>query len=98
VQNCREAQNSADTKPATSSIVKWNEYRDAQKWSIRASIPDLIGIGSLGMNSLIQWFTAADNALAVLVTIGVAVLLVCCLECSDCRHREEDDIFRHHQV
>jgi len=50
------------------------------------------------MNSLIQWFTAADNALAVLVTIGVAVLLVCCLECSDCRHREEDDIFRHHQV
>ena len=50
------------------------------------------------MNSLIQWFASADNALAVLVTIGVAVLLVCCLECSDCRHPENDDIFRHRQV
>ncbi len=50
------------------------------------------------MSSLVQWLAAADNTLAVLVTIGVAVLLVCCLECSDCRHREKDDIFRHHQV
>jgi len=50
------------------------------------------------MTSLIEWFASADNALAVLVTIGVAVLLVCCLECTDCRHREDDDIFRHHQV
>jgi hypothetical protein len=28
----------------------------------------------------------------------VAVLLVCCLECSDCRHREKDDIFRSHHA
>ncbi len=50
------------------------------------------------MHNLVHWFAAADNALAVLVTIGVAVLLVCCLECSDCRHREKDDIFRSHHA
>jgi hypothetical protein len=26
----------------------------------------------------------------------VAVLLVCCLECTDCPGRDKDDIFRHH--
>ena len=50
------------------------------------------------MHTLVQWFSIADNALAVLVTVGVAVLLVCCLECSDCRGREKDDIFRRHHA
>ncbi len=36
------------------------------------------------MNSLIHWFAANENILAILVTVGVALLLVCCLECSDC--------------
>ena len=36
------------------------------------------------MNSLIHWFTVDGNAISVLVTMGIAVLLVCCLECSNC--------------
>ena len=36
--------------------------------------------------------------LAVLVTVGVAVLLVCCLECSDCSKSEKDELFHRHEV
>jgi hypothetical protein len=28
----------------------------------------------------------------------VAVLLFCCLECSDCGCREKDDLFKRHEV
>jgi hypothetical protein len=28
--------------------------------------------------------------------MGVALLLVCCLECTHCKCREKDDLFRHH--
>jgi hypothetical protein len=38
------------------------------------------------------------NILAVLVTVGVAVLLICCMECSDCTKREKDDLFKRHEV
>jgi hypothetical protein len=27
--------------------------------------------------------------------VGVALLLVCCLECIHCPSREDDDLFRH---
>jgi hypothetical protein len=50
------------------------------------------------MDSLIHWFMVCENAVAVLVTLGVALLLVCCLECSDCPRRDEDDIFNRHTV
>ena len=50
------------------------------------------------MDSLIHWFTIDENALAVLVTVGVALFLVCCLECIDCPRRDKDDIFRHHAM
>jgi hypothetical protein len=50
------------------------------------------------MNNLIRWFTAYENILATLVTIGVALLLVCCLECSDCSSRDKDDFFHPHTV
>jgi hypothetical protein len=50
------------------------------------------------MHWLIHWFTVNGNLLAVLVTVGVALLLVCCLECSNCSCREKDDIFRHHEL
>ena len=50
------------------------------------------------MNSLIHWFTVYETALVVLATVGVAVLLVCCLVCTNCSCREKDDIFRHRQV
>jgi len=48
------------------------------------------------MDSLIHWFAVDGNALAVLVTAGVALFLICCLECSDCSSREKDDLFRRH--
>jgi hypothetical protein len=50
------------------------------------------------MDSLIQWFTVEGNALAVLVTMGVAILLACCLECMTAPSREEDDIFHRHAL
>lgn len=50
------------------------------------------------MRLLIHWFTANANVLAILVTIGVAFLLVCCLECTKCGCREKDDIFNRHEV
>ena len=50
------------------------------------------------MTGFIQWLEVNANVLAVLVTVGVAVLLICCLECSDCSDREKDDLFKHHEV
>jgi hypothetical protein len=47
------------------------------------------------MSSLIQWFKVYENAFAVLATVGVAVFIVCCLECTNCsrRNRDKDEIF-----
>ena len=50
------------------------------------------------MQHLTQWLTVNGSTLAVLVTIGVAVLLVCCLECTKCGCREKDDLFNRHEV
>jgi hypothetical protein len=50
------------------------------------------------MTGLIHWLEANANVLAILVTVGVAVLLICCLECSDCSKREKDDLFKRHEV
>jgi hypothetical protein len=50
------------------------------------------------MESLIQWFAFDGNALAVLVTVGVAVLAFCGLECMTSPRREKDDIFNRHAI
>jgi hypothetical protein len=50
------------------------------------------------MHSLIDWIAMNGSVLAVLVTVGVAVLLVCCLGCSNCPHREKDDLFRRREL
>ena len=50
------------------------------------------------MTSLFHWFLSNESVLAVLVTVGVAVLLICCLECSHCPSRDKDDIFKRHEV
>jgi len=50
------------------------------------------------MDTLIHWFLANGSVLAILVTAGVAVLLVCCLGCSNCGCREKDEIFKRRQV
>jgi hypothetical protein len=53
---------------------------------------------SLNLQSLVHWFAANGSILAVLVTLSVAVLLVCCLGCSSCPCREKDDIFKRRGV
>jgi hypothetical protein len=50
------------------------------------------------MDSLIQWFTVYENAVAVLVTVGVALLLVCCLESMTSPPRDKDEIFNRHAL
>lgn len=50
------------------------------------------------MINLIHWLSVHEEVLAVLATVGVALLLVCCLECTDCSCRDKDDIFRRRQV
>ena len=50
------------------------------------------------MQHLAHWLAVNGSVLAVLVTVGVAVLLVCCLECTQCGCREKDEIFKHHEV
>jgi hypothetical protein len=50
------------------------------------------------MHTLIQWLISSGSLLALIVTAGVAVLLVCCLGCAKCHGREKDDIFRRHEV
>ena len=55
-------------------------------------------VGFLDMHNLIHWFAMNGSILAVLVTVGVAVLLVCCLSCSNCPSRDKDALFRRHEL
>ena len=50
------------------------------------------------MHIVIHWFAMNTNLLAVLVTVGVALLLVCSLECAGCPGRKKDDLFDRHEV
>ena len=59
------------------------------------------GVGCMvffSMNGLVHWFVTNGNVLAVVVTAGVAVLIICCLECTECPRREKDDLFRRHEL
>jgi hypothetical protein len=50
------------------------------------------------MHDLAHWIAMNGGVLAVLVTVGVAVLLVCCLGCTKCGRREKDNLFKHHEL
>ncbi len=50
------------------------------------------------MQSVMHWFSINGSVIAVLVTVCVAVLLVCCLGCSNCPSRDKDDLFRRHEL
>jgi hypothetical protein len=50
------------------------------------------------MHTLLAWLEMNATVLAVLVAAGVAVLIVCCLECSKCGCREKDELFKRHEV
>jgi len=47
------------------------------------------------MQTLAHWIAVNGSALAVLVTVWIAVLLVACLECTHCPKHKKDEIFRH---
>jgi hypothetical protein len=49
------------------------------------------------MHSLLHWFTTNGSLLAILVTVGVAILLVSCVGCTNCSRRGKDDLFRHRE-
>jgi hypothetical protein len=50
------------------------------------------------MHTLLHWLTVNATLIAILVTAGVAVLLVCCLQCTKCPHRDKDDLFNRREV
>jgi hypothetical protein len=47
------------------------------------------------MENLIEWLKSDGNALAVLVSVGVAFLFACGLECLTSPSRDKDDFFHH---
>jgi hypothetical protein len=49
------------------------------------------------MEHIANWLTANESILAVLVTVGIAVLVVCGLECTKCGRKDDDDLFHHHE-
>lgn len=54
--------------------------------------------GDKTMHTLIHWLVTYENAIAIIVTLAVALVVVCCLECSECPSRDDDDVFRHHSL
>jgi len=50
------------------------------------------------MHNVWQWLVTSGSLLALVVTAGVAVLLVCCLGCAKCPCREKDEMFRRREV
>lgn len=52
----------------------------------------------MNLQGLAHWFLTNGIAIALLVTVGVAILLVCCLGCTNCSKRDKDELFRRHEV
>ena len=50
------------------------------------------------MHNLWQWLVTSGSLLALVVTAGIAVLLVCCLGCAKCPCRDKDELFRRREV
>jgi hypothetical protein len=50
------------------------------------------------MQHLSHWLAVNGSVLAILVTVGVVVLLVCCLGCTKCGCREKDEVFKRREV
>lgn len=50
------------------------------------------------MHNFLHWIASYASVLAILVTLGVAVLLVCCLECTKCPSQDKDEIFNRHEL
>lgn len=50
------------------------------------------------MINFLHWVESYASVLAILITLGVAVLLVCCLECTNCPNRDKDELFNRHEL
>ena len=50
------------------------------------------------MQTFLKWLEWNGTVLAVLVTAGVALLLACCLGCSNCRNHKKDELFNRHEI
>ena len=50
------------------------------------------------MMDLIHWFAAHTIVFTILVPAGIALLLSCCIGCSNCSPSKKDDIFTRHGV
>lgn len=50
-------------------------------------------------HEFVHWFLVNAGVLSVLVTLAIAIFLVCCLKCTDCScRRDEDDLFKKHNL
>ncbi len=65
---------------------------------LRAVVPGEYPASHLQDKRAMHWLLANGGVLAVLITAGVAVLLVCCLTCSNCARKEKDNLFHRHEV
>lgn len=50
------------------------------------------------MTHFVHWLQTNASILAILVTVGVALLLFCCMKCCDCSCRDKDDLFKRHEI
>jgi len=57
-----------------------------------------VAMTSLDMHGLFHWFSTHEILLAVLITAAVALLLVCCLGCTNCPCSKEDELFKRREV
>ena len=93
-----ESENPADDKPNARESVKPVGQTLRCDGQFATEFWDSLGIGLPSMQHLMHWFVVHASILAVLVTAGVAVLLVCCLGCSRCPSRDKDEIFRRREL
>ena len=50
------------------------------------------------MTQLMKFLTEYATLIAIVVTVGVGLLLFCCLGCTKCSCREKDELFRQRHV
>jgi len=48
--------------------------------------------------NLWHWIVTSGSLVALVVTVGVAFLVVCCLSCARCPLRDKDDLFKRREV
>ena len=52
----------------------------------------------MNIDNLWHWIVTSGSLVALVVTSGVALLVVCCLSCAHCPCQEKDDLFKRREV